>query len=158
MDSKGKILVSACLYGQNCKYDGTNNLLKDPIFMHLKNEGRLVCVCPEQLGGLSTPRVPCEIKDGKVFNKEGKDVTQSFNEGAQKALEIAKKNNVRVAIFKESSPSCGSKRIYDGTFSNEKISGMGICARLLIENGIPVFNENEVYFAKVLADGGDCHH
>lgn len=158
MSTKGKILVSACLYGHNCKYDGTNNLLKDPIFMHLKKEGRLVFVCPEQLGGLPTPRIPCEIKDGRVYNKEGKDVTPNFEMGAKKTLEIAKENNVRVAIFKESSPSCGSKKIYDGTFSNTKISGMGFCARHLIENGIPVFNENEVYFAKVLADGGDCHH
>lgn len=155
---KGKILVSACLYGYCCKYDGGNNILKSPLFQILKNTGRLVPVCPEELGGLPTPRVPSEIKDGKVINKEGKDVTQNFEEGARKALEIARKEGVRVAILKQSSPSCGSKRIYDGTFSGEKITGEGITARLLIENGIPVFDETQVHLAKVLADGDPHSH
>ena len=155
---KGKILVSACLYGYCCKYDGGNNILKSPVFQILKNTGRLVPVCPEELGGLSTPRIPSEIKDGKVINKEGEDVTAFFEKGAEKTLEIARKEGVRVAILKQGSPSCGSKRICDGTFSGTKISGEGITARKLIENGIPVFDETEVELAKVLADGDPHNH
>ena len=89
---KSKILVSACLYGFCCRYDGKSNLLKDKMFMALKNSGRLIPVCAEELGGLSTPRIPSEIKDGKVISKEGKDVTAEFEKGAERALEIAKKN------------------------------------------------------------------
>ena len=155
---KGKILVSACLYGYCCKYDGGNNILKSPVFQILKNTGRLVPVCPEELGGLSTPRIPSEIKDGKVINKEGEDVTAFFEKGAEKTLEIARKEGVRVAILKQGSPSCGSKRICDGTFSGEKIPGEGVTALKLIENGIPVFDETEVELAKVLADGDPHNH
>ena len=132
--------------------------MKSPAFQILKNTKRLVPVCPEELGGLSTPRIPSEIKDGKVINKEGEDVTAFFEKGAQKALEIARKEGVRVAILKQGSPSCGSKRICDGTFSGKKISGEGIAARKLIENGIPVFDETEVHLAKVLADGDPHNH
>ena len=153
-----KILCSACLYGFCCKYDGGTNTLKDPLFQFLKNSGRLVPVCPEELGGLSTPRIPAEQKDGKVINKEGEDVTAQFELGAQKALEIARKNGVRVAIMKQGSPSCGCKRIYDGTFTGTKITGEGVTVRKLIENGIPVFDETEVSFAKLLADGDPHNH
>ena len=155
---KSKILVSACLYGFCCRYDGKSNLLKDKTFLALKNAGLLVPVCAEELGGLSTPRVPSEIKGDKVFSKEGVDVTEQFKKGAEKVLEIAKKNHVRVAILKEGSPSCGSKRIYDGSFTGNKVSGEGVLARLLIENGIPVFNENEVHLAMILASGDPDHH
>ncbi len=157
-NQKSKILVSACLYGFCCRYDGKSNLLKDKAFMALKNAGRLVPVCAEELGGLSTPRIPSEIIGDKVFSKGGRDVTANFEEGARKALEIARKNHVRVAILKDGSPSCGSKRIKDGTFTDTDISGEGVLARLLIENGIPVFNENEVHLAMVLADGYPDHH
>ncbi len=156
---KGKILVSACLYGYCCKYDGGNNILKTPLFQVLKNTGRLVPVCPEELGGLSTPRIPCEINQcRRVVNKEGTDVTEAFEKGAQKTLEIARKEGVRVAILKQGSPSCGSKRICDGTFSDNKNPGQGITALKLIENGIPVFDETEVEFAKLLADGDPHNH
>ena len=155
---KSKILVSACLYGHCCKYDGTNNLLRDKTFQILKNTGRLIPVCPEELGGLSTPRVPSEIKEGRVYNKEGYDVTAQFELGAEKALEIARKNGVRVAIMKQGSPSCGCKRIYDGTFTGTKITGEGITVRKLIENGIPVFDETEANLAKLLADGDPHNH
>lgn len=155
---KSKILVSACLYGFCCRYDGKSNLLKDKTFMALKNAGRLVPVCAEELGGLSTPRVPSEIKQGRVFSKEGVDVTEQFEKGAERVLEIARKNNVRVAILKEGSPSCGSKRVNDGTFTGTKIPGEGILARKLIEAGIPVFNEDEVHLALVLASGDPEHH
>ena len=155
---KSKILVSECLYGFCCRYDGKSNILKDKAFMALKNAGRLIPVCAEELGGLSTPRIPSEIVGNKVISKEGKDVTAQFEEGARRVLEIAKKNGVRVAILKEGSPSCGSKRINDGTFTGTKISGEGVLARLLIQNGIPVFNENEVHLAMVLASGDPSHH
>ncbi len=157
-DNKSKILVSACLYGFCCRYDGKSNLLKDKLFLSLKNSGRLVPVCAEELGGLGTPRIPSEIRDGKVISKEGRDVSEEFRLGAERALEIAKKNGVRVAILKDGSPSCGSKRIKDGSFGNVDISGTGILARLLIENGIPVFNENEVHLALVLASGNSHEH
>ena len=155
---KSKILVSACLYGFCCRYDGKSNMLKDKTFLALKNAGLLIPVCAEELGGLSTPRIPSEIVGGKVISKEGKDVTAEFKKGAEKVLEIAKKNNVRVAILKDGSPSCGSKKISDGTFTGTKISGEGVLARLLIENGIPVFNENEVHLAMILASGDHDHH
>ncbi len=157
-DNKSKILVSACLYGFCCRYDGKSNLLKDKLFLSLKNSGRLVPVCAEELGGLSTPRIPSEIKDGKVFSKEGRDVSEEFSTGAMRALEIAKKNRVRVAILKDGSPSCGSKRIKDGSFNNVDVPGTGVLARLLIENGIPVFSENEVHLALVLANGNPHEH
>ena len=156
--NKPKILVSGCLYGFCCKYNGQSNLLKDKTFMMLKNSGCLIPVCPEELGGLGTPRVPSELKDGKVINKAGKDVTANFEDGARKALEIAKKNGVRVAILKQGSPSCGCKQIYDGPFSGKKINGEGVFARMLIENGIPVFDETGVEYAKLLASGNPHNH
>lgn len=157
-NSKSKILVSACLYGFCCKYDGGNNALKDKLFQQLKCSGRLVPVCPEELGGLSTPRIPSEISGDKVINREGADVTEQFELGAEKALEIARKNGVRVAILKQGSPSCGCKKIYDGTFTGTKITGEGVTARKLVENGIPVFDETEVSFARLLADGKPHSH
>ncbi len=135
-----KIMVSACLLGDNVKYDGTNNRNQDLINFLKKYE--IIKVCPECLGGLSIPRVPAEIKNNKVINKDNNDVTNEFILGAMKTLEIAKKNNIKIAILKESSPSCGSNTIYDGTFTHTKIKGNGIMATLLKENGIIVLNEN----------------
>ena len=152
---KSKILVSACLYGFCCRYDGKSNILKDDTFLKLKNSGRLIPVCAEEMGGLPTPRIPSEIRNGKVISEKGKDVTEEFEKGAQRALEIAKENNVKVAVLKDSSPSCGSKSIYDGTFTGTKISGVGVLARKLIESGIPVFNENEIEIALLLANGNE---
>ncbi len=154
-----KILVSACLYGKCTKYDGTNNILKHPLFLKWKNKGELVSVCPEVLGGLATPRPCSEICKDKVINSLGEDVTQNFHDGAKKALEIARENNVLFAILKQGSPSCGCKRIYDGTFTGNKISGMGVAARLLTDNGIVVFDENDMQLAKLLYDNaGKKHH
>lgn len=154
-----KILVSACLYGECTKYDGTNNILKHPLFMKWKNMGVLIPVCPEVLGGLPTPRPCSEIKDGKVINTEGQDVTEEFNKGAEETLKIARENGVTFAILKQSSPSCGCKRIYDGTFSGNKISGMGVTARLLTDNGIVVFDEDDMSLANLLyTHSGQKHH
>lgn len=149
-----KILVSACLYGYCTRYDGRNNLLKDKTFLEWKNRGKLIPVCPEVLGGLSTPRPPAEICDGCVINKDGNDVTENFVKGAQEALKIAKENNVVVAVLKDGSPSCGCRNIYDGSFSGKKIQGAGICARLLLENGIVVMSENDIATARILLNEG----
>lgn len=135
------ILVSACLLGINCKYNGKNNL-NDNI-MRMREKHTLIPVCPEQLGGLETPRYPSEICGDKVINNQGKDVTEQYEKGAYEALKIAKMCNCHIAILKERSPSCGSKNIYDGTFSKTLINGMGICAKLLHDNGIEVYSEED---------------
>ena len=139
------ILVSACLLGINSKYDGTNNYL-EKLDEYLKGE-EFIFMCPEQLGGLCTPRNPSEIKyvDGKrkVFSNDGVDVTENFEKGAQEVLNICKKYNIKKAILKSGSPSCGYGKIYDGTFSGNKINGNGITTELLLENGIEVISSKE---------------
>lgn len=145
-----KILVSACLYGYCSRYDGTSKLFKDKTFLEWKNRGLLVPVCPEELGGLKTPRNPAEIVDGRVLCENGCDVTENFEKGAERVLDIARKNNVVFALFKDGSPSCGCKHIYDGTFSGTKKKGYGVCARLLLDNGIVVLSEEDMFTAKVL--------
>ena len=135
------ILVSACLLGIDCKYNGKNNLNEQVVRIGEKHT--LIPVCPEQLGGLKTPRAASEICGGKVINIDGEDVTVQYKKGAEEALKIAKQCNCRMAILKEKSPSCGTKNVYDGTFSKKLISGMGICAQLLHENGIDVHDEIE---------------
>ena len=136
------ILVSACLAGVNCKYNGGNNY-NDKI-MELVKSGEAILVCPEQLGGLSTPRVPAEILDNKVITKDGKDVTKEYNRGAQEVLRLCKELNITKAILKANSPSCGCGSIYDGTFTSTKINGNGITTRLLLENGIEVVTEKDI--------------
>ena len=135
-----KIIVSACLLGDNVKYDGTNN--KNNELINFLNDYEVIKVCPEVMGGLSIPRMPSEISNNKVLNKEGIDVTNEFILGAQKTLEIAKENGVKIAILKKNSPSCGSNTIYDGTFTHTLINGDGITSKLLKENGITVLNED----------------
>lgn len=136
------ILVSACLCGINCKYNGSNNY-NEKIF-DLVKEGKAIPICPEQLGGLTTPRVPSEIKNGKVINKEGIDVTDNFIKGANEVLELTKKLNIKKAILKSKSPSCGKGKIYSGNFDNELIDGNGILTELLLKNGIEVINSDEI--------------
>lgn len=139
------ILVSACLVGINCKYNGKNNY-NEKIF-DLVRDGKAIPLCSEQLGGLCTPRVPCEIKyiDGKryVFNKDGLDVTEMFNKGAEEVLNFVKKMNIKKAILKSKSPSCGLGKIYDGTFSNKLIDGNGILTQLLLDSGVEVISSEE---------------
>lgn len=129
-----KLLVSACLLGENCKYSGGNNYT--PAVEALKERFELIPVCPEQLGGLPTPRVPSERVGDRVLNREEADVTDAFRLGAEKALEIALAHGVRRAVLQERSPSCGSGMIYDGTFSGNLIPGQGVTAELLRKNGI----------------------
>ena len=137
------ILVSACLLGINCKYNGENNFCEDIVRMGDKHT--LIPVCPEQLGGLTTPREPSEICAGKVINKSGEDVTSQYKNGAQETLKIAKLCGCSVAVLKKRSPSCGIGEVYDGTFSKRLVSGMGITAQLLRSNGIEVYGEDELF-------------
>ena len=135
-----KIMVSACLLGYNVKYDGKNNL--NTSLVDFLKDYEVITVCPEVMGGLPIPRVPSEIKDEKVINERNIDVTSEFILGAKKTLEIAKANNIKVAILKKNSPSCGYGTIYDGTFTHTKINGDGITSKLLKENGIIILNED----------------
>ena len=143
-----KILVSNCLLGVNCKYNGSNNK-NDDLIEFLKEHEVYTC-CPESDGGLTTPRDPSEIIKDKVFSNKGIDVTKEYNKGASIALKICLDNDIHIAILKSKSPSCGSGLIYDGTFSNNLITGDGITTRLLKDNNIIVLNENNYkdYFDK----------
>ena len=133
------ILVSACLLGVNCKYNGDNNLNLE--LMEFLKDKNYIPICPEQLGGLETPRKPAEVNGDKVITKEGKEVTKNFIKGAEESLKIGEMTNSKIAILKERSPSCGSTLIYDGTFKGEKRKGKGITAKLLEENGVKVYSE-----------------
>ena len=137
-----KILVSACLLGENCKYSGGNNY--NQAVCDFARGHQVVSVCPEVLGGLPTPRCPAEIVQGVVTNKEGINVDQEFRAGAAKALAIAKENGVELAILQSRSPSCGVKEIYDGSFSGKKIKGQGVFAKLLSARGIKVLDAEDV--------------
>lgn len=136
---KEKILVSACLLGVNCKFDGTNND-NEKVFNYLKDK-EAILICPEVWGGLTTPRDPSEIRENRVFSNNGLDVTENFVRGAEEALKIAKKFDVKKALLKAKSPSCGSKKVYDGSFNHVLVDGDGITAKLLKENGIEIITE-----------------
>lgn len=139
---KEKIIVSACLLGINCKYNGDNNK-NENVLDYLKNK-EVIPVCPEIYGGLSTPRTTSEIIGDKVITKDKRNVTKEYLKGAEETLYIAKLFNVKKALLKAKSPSCGNKEIYDGTFTGNKIKGIGITAKLLKENGLEIINENEI--------------
>jgi uncharacterized protein YbbK (DUF523 family) len=144
-------LVSACLCGINCKYNGGNNL--SPYFLDLMGDGELIPVCPEQLGGLPTPRTACELAGGTgldvieghalAYTRDGQDVTQGLLKGAQETLNIAINASIEEAILQSRSPSCGNGTIYDGTFTGKLINGDGVTSALLKQHGIHVWNEQE---------------
>ena len=140
-----KILVSACLLGAPVRYNGTDKKTNHPILQRWIDEGRVVPACPEVLGGLGTPRPPAEITriDGlrRVRASSGRDVTAEFERGAAEALEQAIRHGARVAILKEGSPSCGTTYVYDGTFTGTRVTGAGVTASLLREQGVRVFSE-----------------
>ncbi|MBN2220158.1 MAG: DUF523 domain-containing protein [Kosmotogaceae bacterium] len=146
-----KIIVSACLIGVNCTYRGDNNLsLK---LLELVDRFVFLPVCPEQLGGLPTPRPRAEVTSSSdwraarlVLDQFGNDVTPNYLRGAEEVLKIAKLSGTNIAILKSRSPSCGCKGIYDGTFGGVMIDGMGITAELLLKNGIEVYSEDETSF------------
>ena len=137
-----KILISACLLGYKTRYDGLSKPSKK--IKEIFENDILIPICPEQMGGLSTPRPKAEIKGDKVINIDGKDVTSNYIEGAKMALEIAKLNDVDFCILKSKSPSCGKGLVYDGSFSNNLISGDGVCTKLLKENGFKIYSEEEI--------------
>ena len=136
------LLISSCLVGNNTKYNGKNNYL--PLIEKLKDKYNLIVICPEVMGGLSIPRDPSEIKGDKVISNKGNDVTKEYNLGAKIVLELAKKYNCKKALLMEKSPSCGVRKIYDGTFSKNLIDGMGITTKLLYENKIEVYSKDEI--------------
>ena len=130
------MIVSACLAGFPCRYDGKSKPCAEVV--ELVKAGKAIPVCPEQLGGLPTPRPPCEILAGRVVDRNGTDRTESFQQGAQAVLALAQTYGGTQALLQNRSPSCGTGWIYDGTFSKTLIAGDGITARLLQENGIQV--------------------
>ena len=138
---KEKAMISACLLGVNCKYDGGNNRLPDETIGKLVSQYELIPVCPECYGGLTTPRTPSERLGDRVVSKTGVDVTAQFNKGAEAALYLARLFNVKTAILKANSPSCGSGTIYDGTFTGTLAGGDGV-TELLKAHGIKIMNEN----------------
>ncbi len=152
-----KILVSSCLLGEDVRYDGNNSSIafnpkfsfsSKELFMDILCENEIYSFCPEVAGGLGIPRTPAEIVNNEkpfiVKNEDGLDVTINFLLGAKKALDICKEENIKVALLKANSPSCGNIKIYDGTFSNNLIDGKGLTARLLKDNDIEVFNEEQL--------------
>ncbi|WP_408955036.1 DUF523 domain-containing protein [Natroniella sp. ANB-PHB2] len=152
------ILVSACLLGKNCKYSGGNNYHQE--LSDLLKEEEVVSVCPEELGGLPTPRIPAEIiggdgvdvlnKQAEVVNQKGKNLTSNFITGANRVLTIAKQKECQLAILKEFSPSCGTKLIYDGNFSATKEEGVGVTTAILEEAGIEVYSEEDINQLKTI--------
>ena len=137
-----KVIVSACLAGDNCKYNGGNNLNQK--MMDFLQTHEIIKVCPEVLGGLPTPRPSAEIVDGQVMNTQGRDVTGEFTLGAQRAFEIVQKEKPDLIILQSRSPSCGIKQIYDGTFSGKKIHGHGLFAELCIKAGYKVLDIEDI--------------
>ena len=136
------ILVSACLLGENCKYNGGNNLNERVVRYTEGHE--VIPVCPEMLGGLPCPRKPVEWVGSCVLTKDGDDCTEAFRLGVQRAMEIIADKQIDLAILQSRSPTCGVKQIYDGTFSGVRIDGMGALARALHERGIPLMDAEDV--------------
>ncbi len=128
-----KIMISACLAGENCKYNGGNN--RNQKVLRLMEENDVIIVCPEQMGGLPTPRVPSEIRNGVVTARDGRIVDKEFRAGALKCLEIALREQPDLIVLQSRSPSCGVKQRYDGTFTGTLVDGAGVTAELLIKNG-----------------------
>ena len=139
-----RVLVSACLLGVNCRYNGVPK--EDTAVKELLNREdiTLIPVCSEQLGGLPTPRTPSERKGEFVVSSEGEDRTEAFTKGAEEALRIAKLYGCEAAVLKERSPSCGNKEVYDGSFTGTLVPGEGVAAELLRKNGVKVFGESEI--------------
>ena len=138
-----KFLVSACLLGEPCRYDGKSKPCEAVIRLQERHE--LIPVCPEVMGGLPTPRIPSECQsDGRVVNRDGEDVTSAYRRGAEAVLELARKSGCDAVILKERSPACGKGLIYDGSFSKALIPGNGVCAALLLEHGFSVMGESEL--------------
>ena len=139
-----KILVSACLLGENCKYDGGNNFSEKLRRLIEKTGAEVLGVCPEVLGGLPIPRIPSEMVDGKVMHKAGISVDAEFHAGAENAFAQANTFAPDLVVLQSRSPSCGAKEIYDGTFSGKLISGKGVFATMMIAAGYHVIDAEEL--------------
>lgn len=161
-----QILISACLLGAPVRYDGASKPSAHALIERLRDQGSLLPICPELLGGLSTPRPAAEIVgpgsgdavlDGsaKLLTAQGEDVTQAFIQGAQRALAFVQARNITTAILKAKSPSCGSSQIYDGSHSAQLIDGQGVTAALFRRHGIKVFHEGELDALATIIDAGD---
>jgi uncharacterized protein YbbK (DUF523 family) len=147
-------MISACLLGEKTRYNGSDALYESEILDKWKGEGKIISFCPEMLAGFSVPRAPSEILNGtgrdvlegkaSVIKNDGSDVSTMFIEGARLALRLAQTHNVRTAVLKERSPSCGSSMKYDGTFTHTLIPGAGVTTSLLRQHGIAVFSENQL--------------
>ncbi len=137
-----KILVSACLYGNSCRYKGDN--CKNDKIAELGKDNIIIPVCPEQLGGLPTPRHPAERVGDKLISDIGVDVTEEYSRGADFVVEIATKNAVDYCVMKANSPACGKGIIYDGTFTGNKRSGNGLATERLLKAGFTVYTEDEI--------------
>lgn len=137
-----RILISGCLLGVCCRYDGASK--PHPLAMELAKAHELVPVCPEQLGGLATPRPPAERQGEQIIAKTGLDVTEQYRRGAEEALKLCRLLGCEAAVLKERSPSCGSGEIYDGSFTGTLVAGNGVTAELLKANGIPVYGESGI--------------
>lgn len=136
------ILVSACLLGENCKYNGGNNW-NERVVKFCEGH-RIIAVCPEQLGGLSTPRKPVEIRGERVLTADGDDCTQAFRNGVKQVLERIDGEQIDMAILQSRSPSCGVKEVYDGTFTRTLVPGMGMLARALAERGMTLVDAADI--------------
>ena len=136
------LLISACLLGVRCRYDGGSK--PQPGVEALAEQYRLIPVCPEQLGGLCTPRTPAERQGDRVCTRNGGDVTEAYRRGAEEALRLAKLYGAKYAVLKERSPSCGKGVIYDGSFSGVLTEGDGVFAQKLRERGVPVYGESDI--------------
>lgn len=139
---KEPLLISACLLGRNCKYNGGNNYV--PAVEALKDRYKLIPVCPECFGGLPIPHDPSERVGDRVLSKTGADVTAAFVKGAARTLETARKHGAALALLKERSPSCGCGTVYDGTFTGTVIPGNGVAAELLLKNGVKICGESRI--------------
>lgn len=137
-----RIAISACLLGENCKYNGGNNYNEKLVDFVKGHE--VIALCPEVLGGLATPRLPAEIVNGIVRQNDGESVDYEFKKGAKEALDIAKKNKVDLVILQSRSPSCGVNNIYDGSFTGKLIEGRGVFAKILKENNIKVIDVEDL--------------
>ena len=138
------LLISRCLLGDKCRYDGKSRPLAAETLLALREQYDLIPVCPEVLGGLPTPRTPSERQGDRVVMKTGADVTKEYRRGAETALRAAQENHVCAAILKERSPSCGKGKIYDGTFTGALTNGNGVTAEMLIDAGFAVYGESEI--------------
>ena len=137
-----RVLVSACLLGVSCRYDGQSKAY--PLLDELCRRHQVVPVCPEIMGGLPTPRTPAERQGDRVVTRTGADVTEQYRRGAEEVLRLARRLGCTVAVLKERSPSCGSGEIYDGTFTGTLADGFGVAAQLLGESGIRVLGESQI--------------